>query len=368
MDRRASAGSVGDILSRRESSWGWKHQPHPSAKGAEASGCLKVAEAFAGKEQQETVFCVRFSHDGKYLACTFGNGALRLLDVQNWQTVQRVKPLAHNPEGLAMTCVRWRPHCPRKSYDLVTSCSSGAAIMWTWDQDDPKAELDCQHTILEAGNETMCCDYSQDGNMIATGGKDHCVRIYDTLSTKLSKELKHGVDDRGYVREAHPSRIFCTRFVGPHTLVSAGWQTACQVWDLRTGKSERQLMGSHVCGDSVEVNFNTSNIIVASYRNHDQLKVYDYLSGRECTPDGLSRNLGETMLYSTRLCQDQTTLWCCGGKPNGIFQLDIRNGELLGSVTGLGATFFTCGLFPGNNYKTVFGGSKDSLIVVDTEK
>lgn len=357
-------------LSRRKSSMGWKHQPHPAAKGAQESGVVRIhpAGTFSGKENQETAYCAKYSHDGKYLAVTFGNGAMRVFDTSNWQCLHRVKPLAHNPEGLAMTCVRWRPHCPRKSYDLLSSCSSGAIMQWTWDQEDPKSELDYQHTMHEQGNEVTCCDYSQDGNMITTCGSDHIVRVYDTMSGKIQHDLKHGVDARGFVCDAHPSRIFSARFVGPHTIVSAGWQTACQVWDLRTGKSERQLMGTHVCADSIDVNFNTSTVVVASYRNKDQLKVFDYLSGRECTPAGISKSLGDTMLYSCRLCNDQSTLWCCGSKPNGIFQVDLRTGDVYGSVTELPTSFFSCDLDPTDNNTACFAGSKDSIMVCTSDK
>eukprot|EP00756_Hemistasia_phaeocysticola_P024185 Hpha_TRINITY_DN15933_c4_g4::TRINITY_DN15933_c4_g4_i1::g.72969::m.72969 len=353
-----------DFVGRRDSSLGWKHQPHPSAKTAEAEGSLQILDCFSGKELGETVFCVRYSHDGKYLAATFGNGSMRVFDTKTWDLVTRVKPLSHNPESLAMTSVRWRPHCPRRSYDLLTVCASGDVTLWNWDQDDPKGELDYQAHIQEPGNEVMCCDYAKDGNLFATAGSDHVVRVYDTMSTKIAHELRHGVDQRGYIRDAHPSRIFSAKFCGPHTLVTGGWQTACQVWDLRTGKSERQLMGSHICADSIEINVNTSHVVVSSYRTHDQLCVYDWLSGRECTPEGLSRNLGDTMLYSSRLCSDQTTLWCCGSKPNCIFHLDTRTGELKGAVRELSSTFFTCTMNPQNNYEAVFGGSKDCIMRV----
>eukprot|EP00755_Sulcionema_specki_P039675 Sspe_Gene.24513::Locus_9723_Transcript_1_1_Confidence_1.000_Length_420::g.24513::m.24513 len=119
---------------RRESNLGWKPQPHPSTRGAVIEGAAKIVTAFSGKEHNETAFTVKYSHDGLYAAASFGNGAWKIYDTKTWQQLHRIKSLAHNSEGLAVTSVKWRPHCPTRSYDLVAGCASGVVQQWTWDQ------------------------------------------------------------------------------------------------------------------------------------------------------------------------------------------------------------------------------------------
>ena len=328
-------------MARRESSMGWKPQTGSAAKKevGEVYGSVSYKENISGLEQKETVFCVRYSGDGKYAAACYGNGAVRIFETATWTPVQRLRSLSHNSEGQAATCMRWRPHCPTKSFDIMVGCASGVIQQWGWEP-DTSSDAEYCGSIIEHGNEVMCLDYSPDGNLMVTCGSDRLVRLYDTMSSKLQQELQHGLDDRGYVRQAHSSRVFSCRFLNQHTVVSGGWESPCQIWDLRTGKSEKQLLGTHICADSLTVSPNTSTVIVASYRHKNQLMIFDYLTGRDCTPDGLNSQIGTSAFYSTSLGPDQTTLHCVGSKPNTLCLVDIRTGEKLGGIEEYVKFFF----------------------------
>ena len=324
----ADTGDASPRDPRRQSMFGWKNQRHKQEEG-EFAGQIEEGRVIGGKEQDHTVFCVRYCPSGEYAAVTYGNGAVRLFETASWTPVHRLRSLSYNVEGLPTTCVRWRPHCGATSADFAVSCASGAIQHWSWDE-DASSDPEYLSSTVEAHNETTCIDYSPDGNLLCSAGSDHTVRVYDVLSGRLQHELKSGIDERGFTREGHTSRIFSLRFVSPHCLVSAGWETACQVWDLRTGNSERQLHGTHVCADAVEFDPNSSLVIVSSYRDTNQVRLFDYLSGREVTPPSLCDNLGDTSLYCSRLAQDQSTLYCVGSKPNSVFAIDIKTGALKG--------------------------------------
>eukprot|EP01063_Lacrimia_lanifica_P032250 TRINITY_DN5479_c0_g5_i1.p1 TRINITY_DN5479_c0_g5~~TRINITY_DN5479_c0_g5_i1.p1 ORF type:complete len:378 (+),score=39.51 TRINITY_DN5479_c0_g5_i1:69-1136(+) len=350
------------MADRRESHFGWKSQ-HGESEGWKFEGGVRMGHDVTGKEMDQTTFCVRYSLNGKYAAATFGNGAVKLYDTKTWQPIQRLRSLAHNADGQAATAVRWRPHCPTKSVDFIVSTASGVVQQWSWDE-NPARDAEYTGCLLEPENEILCCEYSPDGNSICSVGADRIVRIYDTLSGNLQHELSTGVDERGYTRPGHNSRIFSCRFVSPHVLITAGWESPCQVWDLRTGRSERQFLGTHVCADALEVDQNSSSVIVTSYRAKDQVQVFDYLSGRESTPPGLSESLRGSCLYTSKLASDQTTLICCGSKPNGIYLVDIRTGALRGLVSGFQHTMFSCDINPSRPNEVLLGGSRSSLATV----
>ena len=319
---------------RRESKFGWKNQQLKSDGEGEFLGQLQPGRAVPdSKEQDHTVFSVRYSPNGQQAAATYGNGCVRIFETDTFTTLHRLRSLTHNTESLPATSVRWRPHCPTKTSDFAVSCASGVIQNWSLDE-DVQNDPEYISSMLEPGNETTCLDYSPDGNMLASAGSDHAVRIYDCMSGKQQIELKSGIDERGYSREGHTSRIFSVRVISPTCVVSAGWENACQVWDLRTGRSERQLHGTHVCGDALEVNHNTSTVVVSSYRAKDQIRIFDLLTGRDCTPPNLSENIGESSLYASKLGPDQSTLYCVGSKPNSVFAIDIRTGAMKGQIKG----------------------------------
>ncbi|KAJ9472147.1 Ribosome biogenesis protein WDR12-like protein [Diplonema papillatum] len=347
-------------MARRESNMGWKPQ-HSGDGTVETMGGIRISGTVAAREQSESVFCVRYSGDGKYCAAACGNGAARIFETATWTPVQRLRSMAHNAEGHAATAIRWRPHGPTKAYDLIVACASGVIQQWSWDE-----ETDAEYVgaIVEPGNEILCVDYSPDGTQFASVGSDRIVRIYDTMSGKLSHKLDTGIDARGFAKQGHTSRIFSVRFLNAHRLVTGGWESACQVWDLRTGRSDRQLLGTHVGSDGLEVAPAASTVIVASYRATNQLMLFDPATGRETTPPNISRRFNGSNLYSVKLAANQSYLVCLGSKPNAIYLVDIRTGDLIGCIKNLPETYFTLDINPQKPNEVVVGGTHSSLMTL----
>ena len=53
----------------------------------------------------------------------------------------------------------------------------------------------------------------------------------------------------------HSNRVFSVKFhpEDPNVLLSGGWDNTIQIWDLRTGFSERSIYGPHLAGDSLDI-------------------------------------------------------------------------------------------------------------------
>jgi WD40 repeat protein len=84
-------------------------------------------------------------------------------------------------------------------------------------------------TIEEADNQINSLSYRNDGLQFATGGSDVTIRVYDSLSSKTSLQLKS--TEETVTRVAHSNRIFCTKFhhTDPNLIISGGWDNTVKV-------------------------------------------------------------------------------------------------------------------------------------------
>ena len=75
-------------------------------------------------------------------------------------------------------------------------------------------------------NQLYTIDYSKDGNLLSTAGKDKYVRIYDEQTKATVLKMKEGENLCG-----HSNRIFCTKWahISENILASGGWDNTVQV-------------------------------------------------------------------------------------------------------------------------------------------
>jgi len=69
-------------------------------------------------------------------------------------------------------------------------------------------------------NHLYTIDYSNDGTLLATAGKDKFIRLYDEQTKSLVLKMKERKELCG-----HSNRIFCTKFDpnDSNKIVSGGW-------------------------------------------------------------------------------------------------------------------------------------------------
>ena len=98
-----------------------------------------------------------------------------------------------------------------------------------------------------------CLDFNSTGERLAVDGNDAKVKIYD--ETTPMKDLIMTLKPNGRNLPGHTNRIFSLKFhhTDENILFSSGWDNTVQINDLRAGGPTAQIMGSHVCGDSVDV-------------------------------------------------------------------------------------------------------------------
>lgn len=280
-------------------------------------------------ELGEHCYAIKVSPCGQYFAVTFGNGCIRVVDVKTYEPLLRCK-LGVPYDDLPSTCVKWG-NSAAGNHTLVSASAAGVVFGWLWEGETYAERL---FRLSEEKNDTATMDVSLDGQFFATGGSDRSIRVYSIDEKKCVQVLNKGVDAEGHSRVAHNNRIFSVRFVSPTTLVSGGWESPIQVWDLRTGRSERQITGSQIGADSIEPIHGTTRIIAASNRGTQQLQVYDYITCREIEVDSarLSAACGKVQLSGVRYCAATKSVWVICMKPHTVMQIDYATGNVLGVV------------------------------------
>eukprot|EP00331_Platyophrya_macrostoma_P006453 CAMPEP_0176415182 /NCGR_PEP_ID=MMETSP0127-20121128/5668_1 /TAXON_ID=938130 /ORGANISM="Platyophrya macrostoma, Strain WH" /LENGTH=340 /DNA_ID=CAMNT_0017795157 /DNA_START=100 /DNA_END=1122 /DNA_ORIENTATION=- len=282
-------------------------------------------------ELGEHCYSIKVSPCGKYFACTFGNGVIRIVAAQgNFESLQRNK-LGNPYDDLPSTSVKWGAKTEDGEYTLVSTSAAGVVFGWIW---DGAGYAERVFRIAEDRNDTATLDVSPDGKMFVTGGSDRHVRVYNFSEKALSTAMLKGVDENGHTRAAHNNRIFSTRFVSATAVISGGWESPVQVWDLRTGRSERQISGSQIGADSLEPIVGTTRFITASNRSTKQLQVFDYVTCREIEEESarLSSACGKIQLSGVRYCPATKSVWAICMKPHTVMQIDYTTGAVLGVV------------------------------------
>lgn len=320
------------------------------------------------QEQGEQIHSAAFSSDGCFTAVAFGNGALEILDAYSADFQMQLRQRMGAPcDGLPTTSVRWHPSVVEGQYTLSSTSSEGATFLWKLRSSEGMTVMDRVAKFQEQGNEVNVCDFSPDGTVLATAGSDRTVRLYDPVTAKATVQLTRGYDQEGHSRPAHSNRIFSAKFATTATLLTGGWESPIQIWDLRTGRAERQVGGSHVASDAIEILPGGNKAVVASNRDTQQLMVFDFIGGREveCESAKLCTNIGRRYLTQVRCDAQSGRLWVSSVQPSSALMLDLASGAVLATIEDLDRSFPVVALHPTNPRRCLLGGASDALLIVD---
>ncbi len=73
----------------------------------------------------------------------------------------------------------------------------------------------------------------------------------------------------------HSNRIFALKFhpTNSNILVSGGWDSTVQIWDLAKRISIKSIYSPHICGDAIDIDFSGEKLLTGSYRRDDAIQV-----------------------------------------------------------------------------------------------
>lgn len=257
---------------------------------------------------------------------------------------------------LPVTCVRWRPASTQhKTKNILIAGNSDGSVKH-WHVTSEK----CVHTINEEGNQIYAVDYRNDAEQFATGGKDYHVRVYDEKTKQLVVVLSGGLSDAS---AGHANRVFSIKFHprDPNVLLSGGWDNTVQIWDIRSGHSERSIYGPHICGDALDIDANDV-ILTGSWRPENPLQLWDYGSGAliENLPWKQEPEREPTLLYTAQFSKgtDAGSLVAAGGTGSNDARIFSRStNSLFGEITGFRKGIYTIDFSSDSKMLAVGGAS-----------
>ncbi|KPA82587.1 hypothetical protein ABB37_03615 [Leptomonas pyrrhocoris] len=278
-------------------------------------------------ETENSIHFCACSPDAKQVACALDNGSICILNTITFDILARGAP-GKDFAGLPATCVRWAPDPSLVEYQLVSSSCTGGVMLWNLDPADES--LTRGTSANEEGNEVMTVDVSPSGKFVISAGSDRVVRLYDAALQLLSK-LVDGVNADGTRRPTHVNRVFSVRFLTDAVAVSAGWESPLQVWDLRSGFSNRQIVGVQGSSDCLEPVTGTQLVIVASPKMASTLQLIDSVTGR-VLKDGSTKACAqlqaEERVVVCRYCEEKGILWCLTVSPPSLIVLTLASGHV----------------------------------------
>ena len=217
-------------------------------------------------------------------------------------------------EKIPVTAVRWRPlKSPKQSKNVLLTISSNGTIQ-QWHVISGK----CLASTKEEMNELYCTDYNEDGTKFATSGKDGRVRIYDDLGHLKTPIIKL---ESTLTKPGHSNRIFCVKFdvtTNPNIIASGGWDHKIIIWDIRSAEPIYYLQGPAICGDSIDIVEN--QLLAGSWRTTKQLQLYDLRKGEKLLDIDLipGKNASQELykscfVYTAQLSKLNGNFAICGG-------------------------------------------------------
>ena len=242
-------------------------------------------------EDNEECFTVRFNETASHIACGYSTGRVCVFPID---MTAKSKEVSSTLTEFPITCLRWKPH-----NRTTLLCVSAEGTLHQIHSTSGKTLFKTE----ENGNPLMCCDYSNDGLLFATGGNDKKVRLYDdNTKTMISKLETHQ-----YNLPEHSNRIFSVKFhpFDPNVLLSGGWDNNILIYDTRAREVVSSLYGPHICGDAIDIKGDT--VLTASWEKKDQIQVWDLKMRKsisiiqcEYSKEEEIKNNNFTYLYSCR--------------------------------------------------------------------
>lgn len=292
----------------------------------------KVSELFVRchiplPKDKHSIYSVQFSPDGKKLAVGFGNGGIQIVHVEE-MNIKHTLFSGHRASH-AVTALSFHPRS-RKSL-LVAAGADGIVSIY-----DIEAEMNVA-SLPEKDNEINALDFSMDGTVFATAGKDKNIRLYDSTTNQILNVLlapdTMSSDDLT-LTSGHSRRIFALKFhpAEYHIFLTGGWDDSIKVWDKRMAKEARRVInGPHICGPGIDIKENM--VLTASWVARNALQLWDFRSSEllKDIPFPASLLQGE-FLYAAKFC-DKNVVIAGGSGTYGASAVDYKTDEVLGDVS-----------------------------------
>jgi WD40 repeat protein len=243
-----------------------EHLVQPQATRVTRS--LELYKKFDTGNHELEQLCCRFDPEDTLVAAGNSHGSISIFPVGSiLERPITIEPLSGEDTGLPIACLRWRPNSGlnANNHVLVSACTDGSISYWH----GLTGKL--LHSTKEKNNQVYCLDYNHDGSLLASGGLDKTIRVYDENSKTVISSLATAV----WRHPGHSNRILSVKFdpKNPNMIVSGGWDRTVYFWDLRAGKSVGSINGPAIHGDSLDIK--GDQLLTGSWRPKEQVEIWN---------------------------------------------------------------------------------------------
>lgn len=286
---------------------------------ASVNGASKLSAVKVDFGDVMGIYSVNFSFNAKYLVAGCGNGAIQVYECVPGK---KRRPLKHGSlYGLPITTAKFFPF---KDDQLITASADGTLTCWDLESWNFYKKIDEPH------NEISTLDFSHDGKIFATAGKDRNIRVYDTSTLQL-KLTFGGTDYLEVTQEdvvapeaGHGRKVFALKFhpFDDNIFLTGGWDRCIKVWDVRADQVVRSIYGPYICGDGIDIW--EDSVLTASWVARDALQIWDYGSGRMIEIIPFPSDEHGEFLYVGRFCGSGDVI-AAGGSGTSDLKIINRN-------------------------------------------
>ncbi|KAJ8245888.1 hypothetical protein GJAV_G00261370 [Gymnothorax javanicus] len=341
---------------------------HPDADTAEEStwkprteGDLSIHTAL---ECRCDVMVCQFNDEGTILAVGLCDGSIKVYSPDNGSFVKTLRGSEVTLSPVPVTGLKFFHSNEAHSLLLATYANGFVRCWYVWGQDClwEVKEVTGGSGMEKGPRQTLSLSISPLGEIAATGGSDSAIHLYD-LRTHQRVHTCCASASRS-VMDGHRFRIFAVNFHPEREkeFISGGWDDTVQFWDMRQQHSVRKLMGPHVCGDALQIDPVTNQILAGSWRKAQALEIFDYDSCQKIS-EGPHDPRGQSRIYTCHWL-DQDYILAGGGQSNLLRIIDRQTLLSVSRLTGLPSAVFSSCVCPGGRWKGLIAASSGNRVIL----
>nr|XP_022900170.1 cleavage stimulation factor subunit 1-like [Onthophagus taurus] len=319
----------------------------------------KVVKEIQFPAENIGLYAVRFNSDASKIIASYGTGSIQVIDTESEIPLYIVKPPTSNSYPIvAIRCSNYAPNV----FFAAGICGNIYACHFK--------ENSFKILAREKSNEINAMDIDDRTELLASGGKDGTIRLYDTRVGKLISKLQKSnrLTDLDAIN-FHTRRIFSIKFhpKRQNIFLSGGWDDCVKIWDTRNANGcVRNIEGPHICGDAIDVT--DSLVLTGQWTAENALQLWDFGSGKlvsNIVPTNRVQTLDGEFLFCCQFLKCEALDECVVAGGSGQSYLDIinLNDERILYMFKVNKLIQT--LDSSNNGKIVYGGMDQCIRIVD---